>query len=75
MAVEAGLSTGVHVAPMRPFVGVGAQEVATPRDTARIVEQEATAEDVVARMLELHADRDNPRVLRFGAGQAVAKRS
>jgi len=31
-------------------------------------------EHIVAAMLELHGDRDNPRVLWYGARQAVAKR-
>ena len=45
------------------------------RDFSRIVEEEVTVEGIVAAMLERHADRDNPRVLWYGARQAVAKRS
>lgn len=44
------------------------------RDFTRIVDQEETAEDIVAAMLELHGDRDNPWVLWFGARKAVARR-
>jgi glyoxylase-like metal-dependent hydrolase (beta-lactamase superfamily II) len=44
------------------------------RDFTRIVDEQETAEDIVAAMLELHGDRDNPWVLWFGARQAVAKR-
>lgn len=44
------------------------------RDFTRIVDEEETAEAVVAAMLELHGDRDNPRVLWHGARQAIAKR-
>jgi glyoxylase-like metal-dependent hydrolase (beta-lactamase superfamily II) len=45
------------------------------RDFSRIVDEQQTVEDIVAAMLELHGDRDNPRVLWHGARQAVAKRS
>jgi glyoxylase-like metal-dependent hydrolase (beta-lactamase superfamily II) len=45
------------------------------RDFSRIVDEQETVEDIVAAMLELHGDRDNPRVLWYGARQAVAKRS
>ena len=44
------------------------------RDFTRIVDEEKTVEGIVAAMLELHGDRDNPRVLWYGARQAVAKR-
>ena len=44
------------------------------RDFTRIVEEEETVESIVASMLKLHGDRDNPWVLWFTAGQAVAKR-
>lgn len=44
------------------------------RDFTRIVDEQETVEGIVAAMLELHGDRDNPRVLWFGARQAVAKR-
>lgn len=43
-------------------------------DFSRIVEQEETVEGIVSAMLELHGDRDNPRVLWYGAKEAVAKR-
>lgn len=43
-------------------------------DFSRIVDEQATVEGIVAAMLELHGDRDNPRVLWYGARQAVAKR-
>jgi hypothetical protein len=45
------------------------------RDFSRIVDEQETVEGIVAAMLELHGDRDNPRVLWYGARQAVAKRS
>ena len=45
------------------------------RDFSRIVDEQETVESIVAAMLELHQDRDNPRVLWYGARQAVAKRS
>ena len=44
------------------------------RDFSRIVDGQETVEGIVAAMLELHGDRDNPRVLWYGARQAVAKR-
>ena len=45
------------------------------RDFSRIADEQETVEGIVAAMLELHGDRDNPRVLWYGARQAVAKRS
>jgi glyoxylase-like metal-dependent hydrolase (beta-lactamase superfamily II) len=44
------------------------------RDFSRIVDEQETVDGIVAAMLELHGDRDNPRVLWYGARQAVAKR-
>ncbi|MFI9388090.1 MBL fold metallo-hydrolase [Kutzneria sp. NPDC052558] len=44
------------------------------RDFTRIVQERDTVEEIVAAMLELHGDRDNPRVLWHGAREAVAKR-
>jgi len=44
------------------------------RDFSRIVDERETVEDIVVAMLTLHGDRDNPRVLWYGARQAVAKR-
>ena len=44
------------------------------RDFSRIVDERETVEGIVAAMLKLHGDRDNPRVLWYGARQAVAKR-
>jgi glyoxylase-like metal-dependent hydrolase (beta-lactamase superfamily II) len=44
------------------------------RDFTRIVDEQETVEGIVAAMLELHGDRDNPRVLWHAARQAVAKR-
>jgi len=44
------------------------------RDFSRIVDERETVEEIVAAMLESHGDRDNPRVLWYGARQAVAKR-
>ena len=46
------------------------------RDFSRIVDERETVADIVAAMLDLHGDRDNPRVLWYGARQAgAAKRS
>ena len=44
------------------------------RDFSRIVNEQESVEDIVAAMLELHGDRDNPRVLWHSARAAVAKR-
>jgi glyoxylase-like metal-dependent hydrolase (beta-lactamase superfamily II) len=45
------------------------------QDFSRIVDEQETVEGIVAAMLGLHGDRDNPRVLWYGARQAVAKRT
>lgn len=44
------------------------------RDFSRVVDNEETVEDIVSAMLELHPDRDNPRVLWHSAREAVKKR-
>jgi glyoxylase-like metal-dependent hydrolase (beta-lactamase superfamily II) len=44
------------------------------RDFSRIVNDGGDAEEIVAAMLELHGDRDNPRTLWHSARTAVAKR-
>jgi glyoxylase-like metal-dependent hydrolase (beta-lactamase superfamily II) len=44
------------------------------RDFSRVVETEETVEDIVKAMLELHPDRDNPRVVWHCAREAVKKR-
>jgi glyoxylase-like metal-dependent hydrolase (beta-lactamase superfamily II) len=44
------------------------------RDFSRVVETEETVEDIVKTMLELHPDRDNPRVVWHCAREAVKKR-
>jgi glyoxylase-like metal-dependent hydrolase (beta-lactamase superfamily II) len=44
------------------------------RDFSRVVETEETIEDIVKAMLELHPDRDNPRVVWHCAREAVKKR-
>lgn len=44
------------------------------RDFSRIVATENAAEDIVAAMLKLHPDRDNPRVVWHCAREAVKKR-
>lgn len=54
------LSVDVYVAPMRPFAGA-------PAEQERV-------EGIVSAMLELHDDRDNPRVLWHSARAAVAAR-
>lgn len=45
------------------------------RDFSRTVNEEDGAADIVAAMLELHGDRDNPRVLWHSARAAVEKRA
>ncbi|MFG2045091.1 MBL fold metallo-hydrolase [Dactylosporangium sp. NPDC048998] len=44
------------------------------RDFSRIVNEGGGVEEIVAAMLELHSDRDNPRTLWHSARTAVAKR-
>jgi glyoxylase-like metal-dependent hydrolase (beta-lactamase superfamily II) len=44
------------------------------RDFSRVVETEEAVEDIVKAMLELHPDRDNPRVVWHCAREAVKKR-
>jgi glyoxylase-like metal-dependent hydrolase (beta-lactamase superfamily II) len=44
------------------------------RDFSRIVNDGGGVEEIVAAMLELHGDRDNPRTLWHSARTAVAKR-
>jgi len=44
------------------------------RDFSRVVETQETVEDIVKTMLELHPDRDNPRVVWHCAREAVKKR-
>jgi glyoxylase-like metal-dependent hydrolase (beta-lactamase superfamily II) len=44
------------------------------RDFSRVVDNEETVEDIVSAMLELHPDRDNPRVVWHSAREAVKKR-
>jgi hypothetical protein len=39
-----------------------------------VVETQKTVEDMVDKMLELHGDRDNPRVIWHCAREAVKKR-
>jgi glyoxylase-like metal-dependent hydrolase (beta-lactamase superfamily II) len=45
------------------------------RDFSRIVNDYERVDDIVAAMLELHGDRDNPHTLWISARGAVAKRS
>ena len=44
------------------------------RDFSRVLETDETVEDIVKAMLELHPDRDNPRVVWHCAREAVKKR-
>ena len=44
------------------------------RDFSRIAKERDSVADIVTAMLELHGDRDNPRVLWHSARAAVAKR-
>jgi glyoxylase-like metal-dependent hydrolase (beta-lactamase superfamily II) len=43
-------------------------------DFSRVVASEETVEGIVSAMLELHSDRDNPRVVWHSAREAVKKR-
>jgi hypothetical protein len=45
------------------------------RDFSRIVNGGGSVEDIVAEMLKLHGDRDNPRTLWYSARLAVSKRT
>ena len=45
------------------------------RDFTRIAKERATVEDLVAGMMELHGDRDNPHTLWISARAAMANRS
>jgi hypothetical protein len=45
------------------------------RDFSRIVNEGGSTDDIVADMLKLHGDRDNPRTLWYSARLDVAKRS
>lgn len=45
------------------------------RDFSRIVNERDTAEEIVAAMLEIHGERDNPRTLWHSARTAVTRRS
>ena len=45
------------------------------RDFSRIVNKGGSVEEIVAEMLKLHDDRDNPRTLWHSARTAVAKRA
>jgi hypothetical protein len=44
------------------------------RDFSRIVNEDGSVGDIVAEMLNLHGDRDNPRTLWYSARLAAAKR-
>jgi hypothetical protein len=44
------------------------------RDFGRIVNEGGSVAEIVAEMLKLHGDRDNPRTLWHSARTAVAKR-
>ena len=44
------------------------------RDFSRVVASTERVEDIVSAMLELHPDRDNPRVVWHCAREAVNKR-
>jgi hypothetical protein len=44
------------------------------RDFSRVAASEQTVEGIVSAMLELHPDRDNPRVVWHCAREAVKKR-
>ena len=77
-----------HIAALEPQIVVsGHQRVGAPndprtigesqqylRDFSRIVDSEETVEGIVSAMLELHPDRDNPRVVWHSARETVKKR-
>jgi hypothetical protein len=44
------------------------------KDFSRIVDNEQTVEGIVSAMLELHPERDNPRVVWHSAREAIKKR-
>lgn len=44
------------------------------QDFSRTVDNEETVEEIVSKMLELHPDRDNPRVVWHSAREAVKRR-
>jgi hypothetical protein len=44
------------------------------RGFSRVVEEQETVDDIVKAMLDLHPDRDNPRVVWHCAREAVKKR-
>jgi hypothetical protein len=44
------------------------------RDFSKVIGERETVEDIVKAMLELHPDRDNPRVVWHCAREAVKKR-
>jgi glyoxylase-like metal-dependent hydrolase (beta-lactamase superfamily II) len=85
---EAWVSSLDKVAQLNPTIVVsGHKSVGAPdlpdsigasqeylRDFSRIVNHGGTAEEIVADMLELHGDRDNPRTLWYSARLAVSKR-
>jgi glyoxylase-like metal-dependent hydrolase (beta-lactamase superfamily II) len=59
-------------APDRPeSIGASQQYL---RDFSRIVDQGGSVDDIVAEMLKLHGDRDNPRTLWYSARLATAQR-
>ena len=59
-------------APLAPeSIGASQQYL---RDFSRIVNEKETVEDIVAAMLDLHGDRDNPRVVWHCAREAIKKR-
>lgn len=85
---EAWIASLDEVAALRPrTVVAGHKQVGAPdlpesiaasqqylHDFSRIVDLGGSVESIVAGMLELHGDRDNPRTLWYSARQAVAAR-
>jgi glyoxylase-like metal-dependent hydrolase (beta-lactamase superfamily II) len=86
---EAWIASLDAVATMNPKIVVaGHKSVGAPdlpasigasqqylRDFSRIVNEGGSVEEIVAEMLKLHGDRDNPRTLWHSARTAVTKRA
>jgi len=60
---------------MRPIPDTIEQSKQYLRDFSRVASEQDTAEGIVAEMLELHGDRDNPYTLWGSAQRVVANRS
>jgi hypothetical protein len=61
--------------PLQPRVVVSGHKRVGAADDPKTVGSEQTVEGIVSAMLELHPDRDNPRVVWHSAREAVKKRT